>query len=565
MSYLNRVSKNALSKLESAFNAYVYENENPLKILIGLVSPNGKIVKGIDYETLEETTIDFPAQTATFYLPAKFEKIITSNKRFIVLIGGRGSGKSIGKGRLSLADMLVHKASIYCLREFQKSIKDSVHSLLSKQVNNIDKAYFEILDSEIRCNKAIAAFAGIARNPESVKSAYGFLRYWVEEAQTLSEKSLQTLTPTARAQDTNTLPLNALKELGIEIEEDKIPEKASITFTANPSSSEDPFSKRFIVPFIDKLDKDGIYEDDLHLIVKINYHDNPWFLESGLNEERVFDKKHLDNALYEHIWEGEFNDSIENALIKATWFDACIDSHIKLGFGALGESRVTHDPSDTGADNKAVTIRTANVIKEALDRDDLDVNEGCDWALGIAIQEHADIFEWDVGGMGIALKRDVNNALKGKQMSVYQFNGQSSVDLPKRIYEPCGSSNIKRQLTNKQVCKNLRAQCYLSLRDRVYKTYRAVVFDEIKSPDELISFSSECSRLKQLRSELSRIPIKPNAANLFELYSKKEMREKFDVKSPNLADCVMMSERVHLLDPRTESTAKVGSRVNHWN
>ena len=60
-------------------------------------------------------------------------------------------------------------------------------------------------------------------------------------------------------------------------------------------------------------------------------------------------------------------------------------------------------------------------------------------------------------------------------------------------------------------------------------------------PWQLISFSSECENLSGLRSELCRLPIKPNP-NGFELYTKAEMRNKFKVRSPNLADCVMMTE-----------------------
>ena len=95
--------------------------------------------------------------------------------------------------------------------------------------------------------------------------------------------------------------------------------------------------------------------------------------------------------------------------------------------------------------------------------------------------------------------------------------------------------------------KNLRAQCYLKLRDRVYRTFKAVTERKMVDPELLISFSSECENLKTLRSELCRMPIKPNSSGLFELYTKKEMREKFKVRSPNCADGVMMSERNHAI------------------
>jgi phage terminase large subunit len=145
--------------------------------------------------------------------------------------------------------------------------------------------------------------------------------------------------------------------------------------------------------------------------------------------------------------------------------------------------------------------------------------------------------------MGLTLKRDVNTALSGKRIEAHEFNGASSPDNKDSIYEPSGANNSAKEKTWKEVCHNLRAQCYLKLRDRVFRTYQAVVNDVMTDPDKLISFSSECENLKTLRSELCRMPIKPRMDGKFELYTKKEMREKFKVRSPNCADAVMMSER----------------------
>ena len=178
-----------------------------------------------------------------------------------------------------------------CIREFQNSIQDSVHALLCEEIKRIGLQGAEITERTIRMiyNNAMARFVGLSRNPESVKSAFGFLDWWVEEAQFLSEKSLRVLTPTARKKPKKGLP-NQLVEIDTnEINLDDV----SMTFCANPASREDPFSQRFIVPYEEHLLKDGIYEDNLHLIIKMNWSDNPWFEESGLNEERLFDLKHL--------------------------------------------------------------------------------------------------------------------------------------------------------------------------------------------------------------------------------------------------------------------------------
>ena len=509
--------------------------------VIGFVCPKDKSLTS-SYHLINkkwEPTIKEP----TAYFADILKPMFLKPKRFIILIGGRGSGKSIAKGDHGLIGMHDLGRNLMCIREFQSSVADSVHALLSAEVSRLEMDNSDITERAIKFthNNSTARFQGLSRNPESVKSAFGFLDWWIEEAQFLSDKSLRVLTPTARKKPMKGLPG---KQKEIDTKEINL-DDVQMVFCANPSSSEDPFSQRFIVPFMSDLDKNGIYEDHMHLIIKMNHSDNPWFDDSGLEEERLFDLKNLPRSTYDWVWEGGFNDDIENGLIKPEWFDACVDAHIKLGMKPFGVKRVTHDPSDLGSDPKATLVRTGHIITNVLQRTDLDVNEGSDWALGIAINENADIYEWDVGGMGVALKREVNDALDGKRITPHQFNGACSVDHPERIYEPSGAEIQAKQMTWEQVCKNLRAQCYLKVRSRIYNTYAAVVHNVMTDPDKLISFSSDCENLTTLRSELCRMPIKPNSSGLFEMYTKKEMREKFKVRSPNCADVLMMSERIH--------------------
>lgn len=530
-----------INRLEKIESLSVFADGDFTSTVIGFVSPVTKqlastyhLAEGVWTPTIKEPTAFFPEIVKPMFL---------SPKRFMVLIGGRGSGKTIVKGDHGLIGMHDLGRNLMCIREFQSSITDSVHAVLSEEIGRLELDKADITERTVRFthNNAVARFMGLSRNPESVKSAFGFLDWWIEEAQFLSEKSLRTLTPTARKKPKKGLPG---KQASVEANEVNM-DDVQMVFCANPASSEDPFSQRFIVPFQAELDARGIYEDDMHLIIKMNWSDNPWFSDSGLEDERLFDKKNLPRSTYDWVWEGGFNDDIENGLIKPEWFDACIDAHVKLNMKEFGVCKVTHDPSDLGSDPKATIVRKGNIITNVLQRTDLDVNDGSDWALGLAINEGADQYEWDVGGMGLTLKKDVNAALAGKKVSVHQFNGASKVDHPKSIYESSGASNIVQQKTWGQICKNLRAQCYLKLRDRVYRTFKAVTDNVMTDPDILISFSSECESLKTLRAELCRMPIKPRSDGLFELYTKKEMREKFKVRSPNCADGVMMSERIH--------------------
>lgn len=526
-----------LDTLEAMVSALEVVTSTP----IGVYEPSAagpRLVKTIKRDGDKWVETDEPHSAS---IPLAMLRALTSCKRFLVLIGGRGSGKSQGLAQISAIDMHDRGIKTGCFREFQNSIEDSVYSLLENQIKRIGLVGFDFIKTAIRApNGAEAKFRGLARNPDSVKSMDGFKRFWVEEAQASSEESLKLLTPTMRG-------------------------GGQICFTANPGSAEDPFSKRFIIPFKDALDRDGFYEDDLHTVIRVNWRDNPWF-PADLEAERKWDYDNLPRALYDHIWDGEFNDSVENGLIMAEWFDACIDAHIKLGFAARGIRRVTHDPSDLGNDPKAICDRHGNVILDVDERSDLDVNEGSDWATGYAVQVGADKYEWDIGGMGTGLKRQVNDALDGKRISVHQFNGAEGCDMPAAIYEPAMGENVQQQKTNGQVFKNLRAQCYASLRDRIYRTYEAVTKGKMTDPENLISFSSSAKCVAKLRSELCRMPIKPNGSGLFELYSKPDMRRIFKVSSPNLADCVMMSERKHVAI--SNQAADIGSLMiptkNHW-
>ena len=529
---------NRLNKIESnfAFGSGEYEST-----VIGFVCPETKLLLST-YHLVGGKWTPTVKEPCSFF-PNIVKPMFLNPKRFMALIGGRGSGKTIVKGDHGLIGMHDLGRNLMCIREFQSSISDSVHAVLSDEIKRLELDNSDVTERTIKFthNNAMARFMGLSRNPESVKSAFGFLDWWIEEAQFLSEKSLRTLTPTARKKPKKGLPGKQKEVDSKEIDMNDV----QMVFCANPASSEDPFSQRFIVPFQTELDSHGIYEDDMHLIIKMNWSDNPWFGDSGLEQERLFDMDNLPRSTYDWVWEGGFNDDIENGLIKPEWFDACIDAHVKLGMKPFGVTKVTHDPSDLGADPKATVVRKGNIITNVMQRTDLDVNEGSDWALGVAINEGADHYEWDVGGMGVTLKRDVNSALGGKSIGVHEFNGASKVDHPDSIYEPSGVTNSVKQMTWKEVCHNLRAQCYLKLRERVYRTAQAVLHGVMTDPDQLISFSSECENLKTLRSELCRMPIKPRMDGKFELYTKKEMREKFKVRSPNCADGVMMSERTY--------------------
>ena len=480
-----------------------------------------------------------PNPPLQLHLTDKFAPFLTKRKRFKIAYGGRSGTKSQTIGDILAMKVQIERLKVACLREHQNTIEDSVHSLLESEIDRIGIPGYNVLKATIEHEDGGKfRFKGLARNIEGIKSFHGFDIFWLEEAQFISKRSLKMLTPTLREAN------------------------SECWLSFNPMSRLDPVSQRFIQPFIKELNKYGVYEDELHYIVKTNYDENPWMPET-LTQERLHDYKTLPRAEYDHVWLGDFNDAIENAIILAEWFDACVDAHLKLGFDAEGIRTVSHDPSDSGYDDKGLIYRHGSVIKEALLSKITDVNDGLDWALEFAIDKQVDFFNWDADGMGLSLKRQVKEGLKGEDIDYEPFRGSEGVDDPNKVFEETGkfASDKRKQRTNKQAIKNRRAQYYWNLRNRVYNTFLAVTKREFRhqDPDTLISFSSDIDEIDQLRSEICKIPRKPNANGLIQIANKIDMKA-MDIDSPNLADPCMMSLRL----PKKSSKARKINYQNPW-
>lgn len=469
------------------------------------IDRNSKTTTEIEY-------IDSGERMYCFTTPKGFFPIRQNGK---VYLSGN-SGKSHGVADICLMDAQTTGMKIGMFREFQNSIDDSVYSLLVSEIERLELEGFDVQANKINtANGGAFTFKGLARNPESVKSMAGYKRFVIEEAQTISQKSLELLTPTLRE------------------------EGSEVWFIANPLASGDPFSQRFIVPFQDALETQGYYEDDLHLVIVMNYIDNPFFPEV-LEEERQFDHLNKPRAVYDHVWLGKFLDEVENSIIKPEWFDACVDAHTaKSKWKVTGKKIVSHDPSDNGEDNKGIAYRHGSVFYDVAQMAIGDVSDGCDWATSYALQKQAQEFIWDGDGMGIGLRRQVSDNFKGQKIEQVIFRGSEAADRPEAMYDSL-MDNSAPSRKNKDTFKNKRAQYYIDLADRMYRTYRYIEHDEYCDPDEMISFSSDIKDLQALRSELCRIPLKPNGNGKIQIMGKDDML-KAGIKSPNMADSVMMS------------------------
>lgn len=197
--------------------------------------------------------------------------------------GGRGSGKSHFFAELAIEESIRQKRDIVCIREVQRTLDQSVKKLLEIKIASMGvQARFNPLRSHIECDTGgRIIFEGMQdHTAESIKSLEGYDIAWVEEAQTLSQRSLDLLRPTIRK------------------------DGSEIWCSWNPRHETDP---------VDVLLR-GDNPPPGAIVVKANYRDNPWFPES-LVAEVEYDQRR-DPEKFAHIWLGEYQRNSETRVFK---------------------------------------------------------------------------------------------------------------------------------------------------------------------------------------------------------------------------------------------------------
>lgn len=201
--------------------------------------------------------------------------------------GGRGSGKSHFFAECIVEQMLLNpNLRVVCIREIQKSLKFSSKSVIENKIQNLGVSdYFEILSSEIksRLGSGIIIFQGMQdHTADSIKSLEGFDIAWVEEAQSLSKRSLELLRPTIRKQG------------------------SELWFSWNPENKTDAIDS-----FFNQLKNNKASN---YALVKANFYDNP-FLPKELLKEQEYDRKY-NPSTYDHIWLGGYNTRTDSLVFK---------------------------------------------------------------------------------------------------------------------------------------------------------------------------------------------------------------------------------------------------------
>lgn len=230
--------------------------------------------------------------------PTKLSCLFKPN-RYKVLYGGRGGAKSWGIARALIILGAQRQIRVLCAREFQSSIQDSVHKLLSDQISELGYSdFYTIEKATIKgLNGTTFGFEGIRNNVKELKSYEGADVCWVEEAANVSKSSWEVLIPTIRK------------------------DGSEIWISFNPELETDETYRRFVI----KPPGGAIVE-------KLTYSDNPWF-PSVLRKE-MEELKERDYDAYLNIWEGNCRVTLEGAIYA---------NEMRL---ATTEGRICHVPYD---------------------------------------------------------------------------------------------------------------------------------------------------------------------------------------------------------------------------
>ena len=236
---------------------------------------------------------DLPDWTEPLFTPARYK----------ILYGGRGGAKSWSIAKVLLIIGRQRQLRILCAREFQKSIRESVHQLLTDQIVEMGmEDHYDVLETEIRGkNGTTITYTGLAQHTvSSIKSFEGVDVVWIEEAHAVSKKSWNVLIPTIRKGG------------------------SEIWISFNPLLDTDDTYVRFVVNTPPNA-----------ILIEVNYDDNPWFSEE-LEAERLHCLATQPKDEYENIWLGKCRTAVEGAI-----FAGEVENMVREG----RVTRVPYDPT----------------------------------------------------------------------------------------------------------------------------------------------------------------------------------------------------------------------------
>lgn len=223
-------------------------------------------------------------KTLQIETPEWAEPLLKEYIRYRGAYGGRASGKSWFFAGLLVERHYLRKPTFsVCIREIQKDLRFSAKRLIEIQIEKFGLGpWFEVQQNQIKTpGGGLIIFQGMqSHNSESIKSLESYDVAWIEEAQTISQRSLDLLRPTIRK------------------------ENSEIWATWNPRFETDPIDVF--------LRSDDLPEDSV--VVHCNYYDNNWFPDI-MRKEMLYDRR-KDPDKYAHVWLGDYQKHTESRVFK---------------------------------------------------------------------------------------------------------------------------------------------------------------------------------------------------------------------------------------------------------
>lgn len=420
-----------------------------------------------------------------------------------VLHGGRMSSKSHDAAGVAIARANFRQETFLCTRMFQNRISDSVYTLLKQKIfafglQNNFKIYADAIEHKM--NGSIFRFYGIARNIDEIKSFEGATVWWNEESHNLAKVMFQTIRPTVMRNS-----------------------EAEMWFTLNPYLVTDYSYQRLVAN-----------PPKGFLVRQINYHENPYLLDSAIADIESEFEEDYEEATYIYLGVPRTSDS--RSIIKMSWINAAVDAHLKLDVIMSGKKNVGYDVADDGGDRCSVTVFNGSIAVH-LDAWKAEEDQLEESALRAWTHAGDGLFLYDCIGIGAG----TGSTLKGKGFTTgyAKFHAGESVKDPDAEYA--------HKITNKDKFENRKAQAWQSVADRFRNTYNAIVKGKKYEPDQLISLSSDLPELEALKKELA-TPYREKSGRDKDMVEKKSSIKKRlkTEESPDLADSFIMGACPHL-------------------
>lgn len=384
-----------------------------------------------------------------------YHDLLHKKARYKLYKGGRGGAKSWAIGEALIRKASYEPVRILCTREYQNTIKDSVHKLLQDTIFRLGmQSWFHVTKDGIK-SKAGAEFIfmGLHNNINNIKSAEGIDIVWIEEGQTIQKDTWKSLTPTIRKSGS---------EIWISMnpsDDDGVLEK----FAANPPNNA--------------------------IVHHVNFDSNPHFTQE-LEEERQLALRAISEADndaereqaqsdYDHIWLG-MTKKISNEVILAGkvvvegFPDDLYTKADRLLYG-----------SDWGFAQDPATLIRSFILEECL------YVEYEAYGTGVELWELADFFDSVPGSRLWPIKADSSRPETISSVRKDGFNVAAAEKWPGSVEDGIAHLRGFRKIIIHPRCKHTiyESKCYRYKVDRITGEVLPIIIDKNNHCIDAIRYS----------------------------------------------------------------------------